>query len=96
VKRKNVIKILIGLGSFVLLIKLVTIVIVEPRIREKILTAINENNNGYVVALGRVHILLFSSGIDLKNITISSRKEPGFRSLYGEIASIKLKGIKSG
>jgi len=78
-----------------LLIKLVTIVIIEPWTRAKILKAINENKSGYTIALTRVKILMISRGIELKNITISSKKEPeDSRSLYGEIASMKFSGIK--
>lgn len=93
--KKNVLKILIGSVSFVILIKLLTIVIIEPLIRDKVLAAINKNNSGYVIAFDRVRILMISSGLELKNITISSKKEPdGFREFYGELASIKIKGIK--
>jgi hypothetical protein len=93
--RKNVLKILIGLASLLLLIKLVTVVIIEPYAGKKILAALNEKNNGYEIAIDKVHILILSSGIELKKITISSQKElDGFRALYSEIASIKFKGIK--
>lgn len=93
--KKNVLKILIGSVSFVILIKLLTIFIIEPLIRDKVLAAINKNNSGYVIAFDRVRILMISSGLELKNITISSKKEPdGFREFYGKLASIKIKGIK--
>lgn len=95
VNKKNVLKILIGSVSFVILIKLVNIIVIEPLIRDKILESINKNNSGYVIAFDRARISMISSVLELKNITISVKNEPaGCRVLCGEIAFIKFKGIK--
>jgi hypothetical protein len=95
VNKKNILRILIGLAGLLLLIKLLTILIIEPYVGKKILAALNARNIGYEIAIDKVHILILSSGIELKKITISSQKEPeGSRALYGEIASIKFLGLK--
>lgn len=93
-KMKVYLKILLGIVAFVVLIKLVTIVFVEPWIGKKIQVTLNEKFNDYIIEIHKVHISLFTSGIELENVTIGSKKEHGgLRDFNGEIVSIKLKGI---
>ena len=93
-KRKIYLKILLGIVTLVLLIKFLTIVFVEPWVRERINAELNEENRDYLVEIDKVHILMIRSGIELESIKIYSREEHGGeRDLNGEIASIKFKGI---
>ena len=93
-QRNKYLKILLGIVILVLLIKLLTIVFVEPWVGKKIQAELNEKNRNYQVEIDKVHILMISSGIELENITISSKQENvGDRDLNGGIASIKFKGI---
>jgi len=88
-------KILLLIVSLVIMIKLLTIFFVEPWIGKKIEIKLNEESGNYQVKIDKVHILIISSGIELKNITISSKQEDiGNRELNGRIESIKFKGIK--
>jgi len=93
-KRKVYLKIFVGIAAFVLLIKLLTVIFIEPWVGEKIEATLNEKYDDYIVEINNVHISWFSSGLVLENLTIGSRNEhgrlPGFS---GEIVSIKLKGI---
>ena len=78
-----------------LLINFVTIVFIDPYVRKKIETTLNERNRDYIITIGKVHILIISSGIKLSGIKIYPKKDyGGILDLYGEITSIKLKGIK--
>jgi len=88
-------KILTGLVSFVLLIKLLTILFVEPGVRKKIEETLNKKSNDYTFAIHKVHILLITSGIKIDGVTIFSKQEHGGNpDLSGEIASVKFKRIK--
>jgi len=87
-------KILLGMVALVLLIKFLSTVFVEPWVGKKIQAALNDNKRDYIVKIGKVHILMLASGIELESITISSKQEhEGDRDLNGKIASIKFKGI---
>jgi len=93
-QRNKYLKILLGIVILVLLIKLLTIVFVEPWVGKKIQAELNEKSRNYQVEIDKVHILMISSGIELEDITISSKQENvGDRDLNGGIASIKFKGI---
>ncbi len=93
-KRKLFLKIILGVVTLVLLIKLLTIFIFEPWAGKKIQAALNEKNRDYLIGIDNVHILMIKSGIELDSITISSKQEHrGDRDLNGKIASIKFKGI---
>src|SRR4030043_1626948 len=93
-KRKIYLKILLGIVTFLLLIKFLSTVFVEPWVGKKIQAALNDNKRDYIVKIGKVHILMLASGIELESITISSKQEhEGGGDLNGKIASIKFKGI---
>ncbi len=94
-KRDIFLKILLGIVILVLLIKFLTIFFVEPWVRERMNAELNKDNRGYLVEIDKVHILIIRSGIELGSIKMYSREEhDGERDLNGEIASIKIKGIK--
>ncbi len=79
----------------IVLIKLIAIVLIEPWVEKKILTAFNEKYREYTLEIGKVHILICKSGIDLEMITFSSKQGNGYdKSLRGEIASVKVTGIR--
>lgn len=93
-KRKLFLKILLGIVTLVLLCLLLTKVILEPWIGKKIQAAVNESNKDFIVEIGKVHISIWRSGLELENIILYSKPEQkGIQDMKGEIASIKLKGI---
>jgi len=93
-KRKVLVRILLGIAAFVLLVMLLTKVVVEPWIGRKIQTALNEKSGDYLIKIEKVHVSILRSGIELKNITLQSKPENGGQSdLTGEIESVKFKGI---
>ena len=92
---KLVLKIFIGIVGLVLLSLITIKVVVEPLILKKIQSAVNENNKDFNVQIGKVHLAIFSSGLELKNITISTKHEQiGIQDINGEIASIRFEGIQ--
>jgi len=92
--RKIFLRIIIGITAIVLLMLLLTKVVVEPWIKEKILTSLNNNPGNYLLKIEKVHVLIFQSGIELENITLLSKKEnEGQPDLTGEIEFVKFKGI---
>jgi len=94
-KRNIFLKILLGIVTLMLLIKLSMSVFIDPCVRKRIETTLNERNSDYIVTIGKVHILMISSGIKLSGIKIRPKKDnSGILYLCGEIASVKLKGIK--
>jgi len=93
-KQKLFLKILFGIGAFTLLLMLLTKIVVEPWIGKKIQTAINESSKNYNVEISKVNFSIWRSGLELKNITISTKPEwKDTLDLTGEIASIRLEGI---
>ncbi len=87
--------ILLGITAFVLLVWLLTNVVVEPWIGQKIQASVNEKSGDYQLKIGKVDVSIFRSGIELKNITLQSKPEnEGQPGLTGEIESVKLKGIR--
>jgi len=94
-KRNTILKILLGIVALLLFIKFLMTVFVDPHVRKKIETTLNEKNSDYLVTIDKVHILMLSSGIKLSRIKIQPKKDfSGILDLYGEIASVKLAGIK--
>jgi len=93
-KRKTYLKILLGIVTLVLLVKLLTTIFVEPWSRKKILTTLNEKNRDYLIDIGKVHISLIKRGIELESIILSSKQNhKDGRDLKGKIASVKFRGI---
>lgn len=93
-KRNIYLKILLGIVAIVLLVKFITVVFIEPWVGKKIQTTFNEKYSDYIVEIDKVHISLFTSALELENLTIGSKLEHGgLRDFNGEIASIKFKGV---
>lgn len=92
--RKKYLKILTGIVSLILIIKLLTLLFIEPRIREKTEAALSEKIKDYSFRIEKVHIKLISSGIKVDGIKFFSKSVHGGNpDLTGEIKSIKIKGI---
>ncbi|MGE0638597.1 MAG: hypothetical protein AB7G44_12220 [Bacteroidia bacterium] len=87
---KLFLKFLLPLLAFSILLYVSIVLLVEPWIAAKVETAINDKNKEYLVEIHGVDILFFSPGIELKRITLISKKQNG---LTGNIRSIKAKGI---
>jgi len=93
-KRKLLLKILLGIFALVFVCLLLTKVLVEPWIGKKIQTTLNKSNKDFIVEIGKTHISILKSELELENITISSKTEQqGIPDLKGEIESIKIEGI---
>ncbi len=86
--------ILTGIAAGVLLLFLLKVFVLEPWVKDKIHTAMNKSNDAYLVKIKNVHISVFRSAVELKNISLQSRPEqtaePG---ITGEIESLTLKRI---
>lgn len=93
-KKKIFLWIILGITAFVLLVFLVTKVVVEPWIGRKIQASVSEISGDYQLEIEKVHVSIFRSGIELKNITLLSKQETDEKpDLSGEIESLKFKGI---
>lgn len=76
------------------LTRIVLTLFVEPWIDKKLETTLTDKNPNYEIQISKVHISLFSRGLELNEIVLSSKSEVS-KSLYisGTIASVKLYGI---
>lgn len=83
------IKILYGLAALILIIIFFNQVFLEPWIEKKIKRI--SSGSDYSIEIGKVHTLIFSRGVEFKNVKIYSNKNN--RSLHGEAEAIKIKGI---
>ena len=93
-KRKLLLKFFYGIVALILMYLFLTKVMIEPWIGRKIQTTINESSKDFFIEIGKTHISIFRSELELENISISSKTEQqGIPELKGEIESIKVKGI---
>jgi len=77
---------------FVLLITIK--VVVEPFILKKIQSALNENNKDFNVKIGKVHLSILRSELELETIAVTTKPEKiGIQDMNGEVASIRFGGI---
>ena len=91
---KLVLKIFIGIVGLVLLSMITIRVVVEPLILRKIQSEFNENSKDFNVKIGKVHLSILSSELELENITVSTKAEQrGIQDINGEVASIRFEGI---
>jgi len=74
-KRKILVRIILGIAAFAPVIMLLTKMVVEPWIGEKIQASLNEKSGAYLVKIEKVHVSILHSGIELKNITLISKSE---------------------
>jgi len=93
---KNILlKIGVGIFTFVLILLITTKVLLAPWIEKKMEVTLNEKYNDYIFGIGKVKISFLKSSMTIENLTISSKNEvSGRKDLIGEITSIRLKGIK--
>jgi hypothetical protein len=93
--KKKYLLFLIGSVTLVLTVKLLTVIIAEPWLLKKIERGLNEKNKNYLVEIEKVKISLLSSGIEINNISISTKlKQKDKLDLSGRIDLIKFKGIR--
>ena len=93
--RKTIfLKIIAGIFTLVVLVKLIATIFIEPWLEGKIRTELNKEDRNYIVEIDKIKILLIRPGIELAGITIYSNPErAGDRGFRGEVSSVKLKGI---
>ena len=66
----------------------------EPWVKGRIESAINESAGQYIVTIDSIHILALRSGIELINISVESKPESeGKIDITGKIGSLNLTGI---
>ena len=91
---KLVLKIFIGMTVLVLLSQITIKFIVEPLILKKIQSSFNENNKDFNIKIGKVHLSILNSKLELENLVLRTNHEQnGIQAIKGEVASIRLKGI---
>ena len=93
-KYKLVLKIFIGVIGLVFVLLIAIKVVVEPLILKKIQSALNENSKDFNVKIGKVHLSIWSSELELENIAVTTKPEKiGIQDMNGEVASIRFEGI---
>ncbi len=93
--KKIFLRIILGITAFVLLVWLLTNVVVEPWVGQKIQASVNKKSGDYQLEIEKVDVSILRSGIEFRNITVLSKTEiEGKPGLTGEIESVKLKGIR--
>ncbi len=91
---KLVVKIFIGMVGLGLLSLITIRVIVEPLILKKIQSAFNENNKDINVKIGKIHLSIWNSELELENLALRPKSEQNsIQGINGEVASIRLEGI---
>jgi hypothetical protein len=75
IKNRLLYRILIGIAAGALMVFLLKVFVLEPWVKEKIKSAIIESTGAQLVKIGKVHISVIRSGIDLKKITLQSKPE---------------------
>jgi hypothetical protein len=94
-KRKPLIVIIFGSIAFLLLIFLLFPAVVEALVEKKIQNKFNSSIQDYILDIGKVDISIINPGIELKNITLYSKKEKeGIPLLKGDIETINLQGVR--
>ena len=95
IKRRLLYKILIGIAAGMLLLFLLKVFVLEPWVKYKIHSSINKSTGAYLVKIGNVHISVFRSAVELKNISIQSKPEQTVDpAITGEIESLSLVKIR--
>jgi len=91
---KIFLRISIVVVSVVLLIKILTVIFVEPWVGKKIQAALDENSKDYTVKIAKARILFYLPAIELKSIVIQSKQQTGvYKDVSGRIATIRIVGI---
>jgi hypothetical protein len=88
-------KILLWTGFALLLVVFITAAVIKHSVRKRIEAILNEENSAYNLAINNIDISILSRGISLERIKIvSNTASGGLPDLNGEIASIKIRGVK--
>ncbi len=87
-------KLILGLIALVLLLKLSVMFFIEPLALKKIQSVLNEKSKDYAIKIDAVRISLLQRSLELKTISISTKKEnKGDGDIQAAIGFVKLKGI---
>ena len=93
-RKKTYLKIISTIIILVVLVKILTVLVAEPVIKNKIVSSLNEKNKMYIFEIGRIHISFIYRGLKIDDITISSSwKTASGNAMNGKIESIDIKGI---
>lgn len=92
---KRVIYIVLGtIAAVIIIVVLLKKSVLEPWVKGRIESAINESAGQYIVTIDSIHILALRSGIELINISVESKPESeGKIDITGKIGSLNLTGI---
>ena len=91
---KLYLKISFGVVAISALPKILAITLVEPWVERKIEASFNEHSQSFGADIGKVNLLLWSSGLELERIAIFSKPIQGrSREEKGRIATVTLSGI---
>lgn len=94
-KNKIIIGVLTGLASLIIVIKLLTIFVVEPWLGNKIQTSVAKINNSYSIKIDKVHIKWISRSLELNGIKLISKPEQiGKTEMNASVSSIHVSGIR--
>jgi hypothetical protein len=93
-QKKGYLKILFGFLIIVLFLIFTTPLFIEPWLGKKIASELSEKIKNSIVAIEKVHISIFSAGIELNTITITSKPDSiTTGNLNIKIDSVKIRGI---
>jgi hypothetical protein len=93
-RMKNILKLAAASVVLFIFIIMISSIFIGPWAEKKIESKLNERNLNCSIDIDRVHILLFSSGIELSGISVRSKEaETGKRSIDLLVSSVKIKGL---
>jgi hypothetical protein len=92
---KIFLKVFVGIVILVLLIKILSVVFLEPLAKAKMEAALNEKGSNYRFEINRVRIFMLGGGMDIRDIEIfMGMNSSGKKELIGQIEFLKFRGIK--
>ena len=91
-KRKTLLICILSVIGLVLILKLSTILFVEPWMKNKLETVFNEKNEQYHIKSGPIHLRFIFSEIKLDKILLTNKKKKDGK-LFGRITGIRIQGI---
>ncbi|MEO6132443.1 MAG: hypothetical protein ABIQ02_11385 [Saprospiraceae bacterium] len=93
-KKKLILKILIGIVVLILLVQGVTVLILEPWVARKVQTLLNNPTSRIIYKIDDVDISLLTFGIKFEKITLYTHAGEGIENCQiGEISLVDIKGI---
>jgi hypothetical protein len=92
--KKIIYIVLVTIAAVIFLALILKKSVLEPWVKGRIESAINESAGQYIVRIDSIHIMILRSGIELINISVASNPDSkGKFDLTGEIGSISLTGL---